>query len=269
MLQGKRLWTVEMCEQALDSGQMGDGSDWDPEVAAVLIIDDATWDQRAVMQGRPVTLSWNTYNADTVWAVTELRRRSYAPLLQGSMDPLIFVSGAGSELACDETNPPLGVLQGELNTLHVKDRTPAAACDRSVTSCRLAIHSTNSRNSRCPGSDDRESAEIILTSHTPAAVLVGEHAGDSNTAIAQAADARCLVLEEHQIFIESELSTLPSSTYPSDSDDRGYCSGTDWHGDSCAGSCSVCVNNDNLSTSLYVPAYTPREMLCRLQRTVG
>ena len=117
-----------MCEQALDSGQMGDGSDWDPEVAAVLIIDDATWDQRAVMQGRPVTLSWNTYNADTVWAVTELRRRSYAPLLQGSMDPLIFVSGAGSELACDETNPAGSTWSLARRTQHTPRDGPHPCC---------------------------------------------------------------------------------------------------------------------------------------------
>ena len=52
MLLGERLCTVEMCEQALESGQMGEGSDWDPEVAALLILDDATWNQRAVIQGR-------------------------------------------------------------------------------------------------------------------------------------------------------------------------------------------------------------------------
>ena len=52
MLLGERLCTVEMCEQSL-----GEGSDWDPEVAALLILDDATWNQRAVTQGHPSTLS--------------------------------------------------------------------------------------------------------------------------------------------------------------------------------------------------------------------
>ena len=48
------------------------------------------------------------------------------------------------------------------------------------------------------------------------------------------------------------------STNPSDSEDFGF-SGADWHGDSCAGSCSVSVNNDNLSPSLHVAAYTSRD----------
>ena len=87
-----------------------------------------TWNQRAVMQGHPVTLLWNTYCEDTVWAVAELRRRSKAPLRRRCTEPSLSVSGSGSELACEETNHTRSVLE-ELYKSRMKGSTVVIADD--------------------------------------------------------------------------------------------------------------------------------------------
>ena len=70
--------SLEMCEQALNSGQMGEGSDRDRKFAASLF--------SMTLLGIKGQMSWyfktlsNTYCENTVLALAELLRHSTAPL---------------------------------------------------------------------------------------------------------------------------------------------------------------------------------------------